>query len=152
MGGVRDKTRRLGLASMLGALLVLTLACGRIIDAPATPEATPTSTPARATELRALPQETPVQPPVSTATADPATLPTLTGYLCDSGRMFSAWVFPAPSERAVLVINDVTYELRKQPAGSGISYANQTLTFRAQGASASIEDSGQTTFANCRAQ
>jgi membrane-bound inhibitor of C-type lysozyme len=152
MGAVTGNVKALGLASILAALLLLTTACGRIIDDPATPEATPTSTPAPATGLRALPQETPVQPPVSTATADPATLPTLTGYLCDGGRTFSAWVFPRPSERVVLVINDVTYELRQQPAASGISYSNQTLTFRAQGATASIEDSGQVTFANCRAQ
>lgn len=144
--------RRYGLVSILGLLLIVSVACGRIINEPDRPSPTPTATVEPATGLRALPQETPVQPPVSTATADPATLPTLTGYLCDGGRTFAAWVFPRPNERAVLVIGNTTYELRQQPAASGISYANQTLTFRAQGPNAFVKDSGQVTFANCHAQ
>jgi membrane-bound inhibitor of C-type lysozyme len=52
----------------------------------------------------------------------------------------------------VLTINGQTNELRQRPAGSGISYANEMLTFRAEGTNASIEEDGQVTYRNCRGQ
>ncbi len=149
----RSEAKRLGLGCLGAVLLLLAAGCGRIIeDSPRTPTPVTTANAGPATELRPLPPETPVRPPVSTATADPATQPTLTKYLCEEGRTFEAWVFPRPSERAVVVINGQTNELGQQPAASGISYANQTMTFRAQGQSAFLEEGGQLTYRNCRAQ
>jgi membrane-bound inhibitor of C-type lysozyme len=145
-----DRVKRAGFAATVALLMLLGTACGRIIDKPPAPEGTTTVAPAIG--LRTLPLETPVQPPVSTATADPATQPTLTKYLCDGGKTFEAWVFPRPSERAVVVIDGKTNELRQQPAASGISYSNPTMTFRGQGPNAFLDEGGQITFANCRAQ
>lgn len=152
--------KRAGFASKLALLALVALlgtACGRIVeDDPATPTRPPTSTAGPAVGLRALPQETPVRPPEPTAppfeSFDHASQPTLNKYLCDEGRTFEAWVFPRPSERAVIVIGDQTNELRQQPAGSGISYADASMTFRAQGPNAFIEEGGQMTYRSCRAQ
>jgi membrane-bound inhibitor of C-type lysozyme len=150
--------KRVALASTV-VFVVLAAACGRVIEeqTAATPEASTTPEPPVA--LRSLPQPRVEPPPLPTAppfeSFDHASQPSLTKFVCDGGKTFEAWVFPPPGERAVVVINGQTHELRQRATATGIEYASTSMTFRAdgpRGPAASLREGDQTTYTGCRAQ
>ena len=150
--------------SLLGPLVAgLGLAALACTSTSATPTATPAFTTASPT-ASATPTVPLATPPSSTGATGASGASGATGvvvppspsgtryaYTCDAGKKFEAVYFPADQQKATLILEGKTIDLKQGPSGSGTRYSDTagTLTLSSKGASAFIEQGGQQSYANC---
>lgn len=137
-------------AMSLAALLALA-GCGLPSGAgSATP--TPTAATVRSPGTASASVASAVATPASLGTAPATPTPVVVRYLCAEGKTFEARVFQAPLERAILVIEGRTIEMRQERAASGVRYTDGTLTYVSKGPDAYIQQGEVITYRDCRAQ
>jgi putative lipoprotein len=73
-------------------------------------------------------------------------------YACSDGKSFVAHVYPVPETRATVFIDGRSVDLAQTISASGIRYTDGALTFHSKGEDAFIEQGGQITYRDCRAQ
>ena len=92
---------------------------------------------------------------VATAQANAPASPTVqvnrVTYTCADGKAFDVTYYVG-QERAVLVLDGKTIELKQERSGSGVAYGDGTITLRSQGTNAFIQQGGQTTIRDCKGQ
>jgi membrane-bound inhibitor of C-type lysozyme len=70
-------------------------------------------------------------------------------YACEDGRTFSVSFAPGGAA-AVIDINRMRFDLRQEPAASGIRYACDVLTLTNRGDEAQLEIQGEAAYTGCR--
>ena len=96
-----------------------------------------------------------VAPPAPTATAGRAAIspPSPTGtryvYACAAGKTFAMLAYPAAQERATLIIEGRTIELKRERSASGVRYSDGAITLIGKGLDAIIQQGGVTTHRDC---
>ena len=157
---MRSPRRLFLLAPLVAVFALAAIAC---TSTPAAPTATPAFTTASPTA-----STTPTVPLATLAATTGATgasgasgatgvvvPPSPSGthyaYTCDAGKKFEAVYFPADQQKATLMLEGKTIDLKQGPSGSGTRYADAagTLTLSSKGATAFIEQGGQQSYANC---
>ena len=112
--------------------------------------ATPTSTPV------ATATSTPTASATASATATGGTIPapspngTRYSYVCAEGKTFQMLAYPADQQRATLIFDGKTVQLKQEISGSGVRYAGEGYTLIAKGLDATIQENGATTYRDCK--
>lgn len=142
---VRPTPARLALAAT--ALSFALVACTST-----TPPATPTAT---STPV-ATATNTPTASATSSATATGGTIPapspngTRYSYICAEGKTFQMLAYPAEQQRATLVFDGKTVQLKQEVSGSGVRYSGEGYTLIEKGLDAMIQENGATTYRDCK--